>query len=77
MQEIIRIAKEHETAVKTKLAEIRVTQQRIYAAKIGSDQLLAAQLGVLSNVAKVSYNEASVLKFCKQDMLCLVDARNF
>ena len=44
VQEIIRIAKEHETAVKTKLAEIRVTQQRIYAAKIGSDQLLAAQL---------------------------------
>ena len=44
VQEIIRIAKEHETAVKTKLAEIKVTQQRIYAAKIGSDQLLAAQL---------------------------------
>ena len=44
VQEIIRIAKEHETAVKTKLAEIRVTQQRKYAAKIGSDQLLAAQL---------------------------------
>ena len=44
VQEIIRVAKEHETAVKTKLAEIRVTQQRIYAAKIGSDQLLAAQL---------------------------------
>ena len=44
VQEIIRIAKEHETAVKTKLAEIRVTQQRIYAAKIESDQLLAAQL---------------------------------
>ena len=44
VQEIIRIAKEHETAVKTKLAEIRVTQQRKYAAKIESDQLLAAQL---------------------------------
>ena len=44
VEEIIRIAKEHETAVKTKLAEIRVTQQRIYAAKIESDQLLAAQL---------------------------------
>ena len=41
VQEIIRIAKEHETAVKTKLAEIRVTQQRMYAER---DQLLAAQL---------------------------------
>ena len=44
VQEIIRIAKEHETAVKTNLAEIRVTQQRNYAAEIGNVQLLAAQL---------------------------------
>ena len=44
VQEIIRIAKEHETAVKTKLAEIRVPQQRNYAAKIGNVQLLAVQL---------------------------------
>ena len=44
VQEIIRIAKEHETAVKTNLAEIRVTQQRNYTAEIGNVQLLAAQL---------------------------------
>ena len=44
VQEIIRIVKEHETAVKTKLADIKVTQQRNYAAKIGNVQLLAAQL---------------------------------
>ena len=44
VQEIIRVAKEHETAVKTKMAEIRVTQQRNYAAKIGNVQLFAAQL---------------------------------
>ena len=44
VQEIIRVAKEHETAVKTKLAEIRVTQQRNFAAKLGNVQLLAAQL---------------------------------
>ena len=44
VQELIRVAKEHETAVKTKMAEIRVTQQRNYAAKIGNVQLLAAQL---------------------------------
>ena len=44
VQEIIRIAKEHETALKTKLAEIKVTQQRNYAAKIGNVQLLASQL---------------------------------
>ena len=43
VQEIIRVAKEHETAVKTKLAEIKVTQQRNYAAEIGNVQLLAAQ----------------------------------
>ena len=35
VQEIIRVAKEHETAVKTKLAEMKVTQQRNYAAEIG------------------------------------------
>ena len=44
VQEIIRIAKEHETAVKTKLAEVKVKQQRNYAAEIGNFQLLAAQL---------------------------------
>ena len=44
VQELIRVAKEHETAVKTKLAEMKVTQQRNYAAKIGNVQLLAAQL---------------------------------
>ena len=44
VQEIIRVAKEHETAVKTKMAEIRATQQRNYAAKIGNVQLFAAQL---------------------------------
>ena len=44
VQEIIRVAKEHKTAVKTKLAEIKVTQQRNYAAEIGNVQLLAAQL---------------------------------
>ena len=44
VQELIRVAKEHETAVKTKLAEIKVTQQRNYAAEIGNVQLLAAQL---------------------------------
>ena len=44
VQELIRVAKEHETAVKNKMAEIRVTQQRNYAAKIGNAQLLAAQL---------------------------------
>ena len=44
VQELIRVAKEHETAVKTKMAEIRVTQQRNYAAKIGNVQLFAAQL---------------------------------
>ena len=44
VQEIIRIAKEHETAVKTKLAEIKVKQKRNYAAEIGNVQLLVAQL---------------------------------
>ena len=44
VQELIRVAKEHETAVKTKLAEMKVTQQTNYAAKIGNVQLLAAQL---------------------------------
>ncbi|CAH3046695.1 unnamed protein product [Pocillopora meandrina] len=44
VQEIIRIAKEHETALKTKLVEIKATQRRNYAAKIGNVQLLAAQL---------------------------------
>ena len=44
VQELIRVAKEHETAVKTKLAEMKVTQQRNYAAEIGNVQLLAAQL---------------------------------
>ena len=44
VQEIIRIAKEHETAVKTKLAEMKVAQQRNCAARIGNVQLLATQL---------------------------------
>ena len=44
VQEIIRIEKEHETALKTKLAEIKIKQQRNYAAEIGNVQLLAAQL---------------------------------
>ena len=44
MQDIIRVAKEHETALQTKLAEIEVTQQRNYAAKIGNVHLLAAHL---------------------------------
>ena len=44
VQEIIRVAKEHETAVKIKLAEMKVTQQRNYAAEIGNVRLLAAQL---------------------------------
>ena len=44
VQELIRVAKEHETAVKTKLAEMKVTQQTNYAAKMGNVQLLAAQL---------------------------------
>ena len=44
VQEIIRIAKEHETSVKTKLAEMKVAQQRNCAARIGNVQLLATQL---------------------------------
>ena len=44
VQEIIRVAKEHETAVKTKLAEMKVSQQRNFAAEIGNVRLLAAQL---------------------------------
>ena len=44
VEEIIRIAREHETAMKAKLAEIKVTQQRDYAAKLENFQLFAAQL---------------------------------
>ena len=44
VQEIIRVAKEHETAIKTKLAEMKVSQQRNFAAEIGNVRLLAAQL---------------------------------
>ena len=44
VQEIIRVAKEHETAVKTKLAEMKVSQQRNFAAEIGNVRLIAAQL---------------------------------
>ena len=44
VQEIIRIAKEHETDVKSKLAEMKVTQQKNYAVEIGNFQLLTAQL---------------------------------
>ena len=44
VEEIIRIAREHETAIKTKLTEIKVTQQRDHAAKLENFQLFAAQL---------------------------------
>ncbi|XP_022800961.1 E3 ubiquitin-protein ligase TRIM71-like [Stylophora pistillata] len=44
VQEIIKIAKEHETATKTLLAGIKSTQQRNYAAKKENFQLFAAQL---------------------------------
>ena len=44
VEDIIRIAREHETAIKTKLTEIKVTQQRDHAAKLENFQLFAAQL---------------------------------
>ena len=64
VQEIIRVAKEHETAVKTKLAEIKVTQQRKYAAKIGNVQLLAAQLK-----SSVEYGEGIVQRSIGPEIL--------
>ena len=64
VQEIIRVAKEHETAVKTKMAEIRVTQQRNYAAKIGNVQLLAAQLK-----SSVEYGEGIVQRSIGPEIL--------
>ena len=44
VQEIIRIAREHETAIKTKLEEIKLTQQKDHAAKLENFRLFAAQL---------------------------------
>ena len=44
VQEIIRIVKEREKAVKAKLTEIKVTQQKMYEAKLDAFQLHAAQL---------------------------------
>ena len=64
VQEIIRIVKEHETAVKTKLADIKVTQQRKYAAKIGNVQLLAAQLK-----SSVEYGEGIVQRSIGPEIL--------
>ena len=64
VQEIIRVAKEHETAVKTKLAEIKVTQQRNYAAEIGNVQLLAAQLK-----SSVEYGEGIVQRSIVPEIL--------
>ena len=64
VQEIIRIVKEHETAVKTKLADIKVTQQRNYAAKIGNVQLLAAQLK-----SSVEYGEGIVQRSIGPEIL--------
>ena len=64
VQEIIRVAKEHETAVKTKLAEIKVKQQRNYAAEIGNVQLLAAQLK-----SSVKYGEGIVQRSIGPEIL--------
>ena len=64
VQEIIRVAKEHETAVKTKLAEIKVKQQRNYAAEIGTVQLLAAQLK-----SSVEYGEGIVQRSIGPEIL--------
>ena len=64
VQELIRVAKEHETAVKTKLAEIKVTQQRNYAAEIGNVQLLAAQLK-----SSVEYGEGIVQRSIGPEIL--------
>ena len=64
VQEIIRIAKEHETAVKTKMAEIRVTQQRNYAAKIGNVQLFAVQLK-----SSIEYGEGIVQRSIGPEIL--------
>ena len=43
-EEIIRIAREHETAAKTKLEEIKASQQIIYAKKLEEFQVYADQL---------------------------------
>ena len=64
VQEIIRVAKEHETAVKTKLAEIKVKQQWNYAAEIGNVQLLAAQLK-----SSVEYGEGIVQRSIGPEIL--------
>ena len=44
VEEIIRIAREHETAVKTELAEIKEAQKRDYETKMEKFQLLAAEI---------------------------------
>ena len=44
VEDIIRNAREHETAIKTRLTEIKVTQQRDHAAKLENFQLFSAQL---------------------------------
>ena len=44
VEEIIRIAREHETAVKTELAEIKDAQQRDHETKMEKFQLLAAEI---------------------------------
>ena len=44
VEEIIRIAREHETAVKTELAEIKEAQQRDHETKMEKFQLLAAEI---------------------------------
>ena len=44
VEEIIRIAREHESAMKTELAEIKEAQQRHHEAKIDHFQLLAAEI---------------------------------
>ena len=44
VEEIIRIAREHETAIKTELAEIEEAQQRDHETKMEKFQLLAAEI---------------------------------
>ena len=76
VQEIIRIVKEREKAVKTKLTEIKVTQQKMYEAKLDAFQSHAAQLRSCLKCGKASKRETAALKFWKENMMCLVDARN-
>ena len=44
VQEIIRIAREHETAIKTELAEIKEAQQRDHETKMETFELLSAEI---------------------------------